>query len=150
MFEPDAPIQQNFVMPIVVGANLNAELFDRRRAMFLQQAIATWMQEQKINEAPWPLVCSDLWYLNDTELRVQPTICIGNPDINAATAALSAKIETVHLEEGAYRIQLDPEFIDLRCCIWGVDDAGTQMGMNTFVCGYLPHFLGSIFGIKAT
>jgi len=150
MFEIDKPIQQNQVMPIVVGANLSAELFDRRRAIFLQQAITAWAHEQEIDEAPWPLVCSDLWYLNDTELCVQPTICIGNPDVNAATAALSSKLETVHLEDDLFRIQLDPEFIDLRCCIWGVDDAGTQAGMDTFVCGYLPHFLGSIFGIKTT
>ncbi len=150
MFIIDEPIQQNQVMPIVVGANLSAELCDRRRAMFLQQAITAWMQEQEIHEAPWPLVCSDLWYLNDSELRMQPTICIGNPDVNAATAALSSKLETVHLEDDLFRIQLDPEFIDLKCCIWGVDDAGTQAGMDTFVCGYLPHFLGSIFGIKTT
>jgi hypothetical protein len=150
MFEIDKPIHQNHVMPIVVGANLSAELCDRRRAMYLQQAITDWMQEQGINEAPWPLVCSDLWYLNDTELRVQPTICIGNPDVNAATAALSSKLETVHLEDAQFRIQLDPQFIDLKCCIWGVDDAGTQSGMDYFVCGYLPHFLGSIFGIKTT
>jgi hypothetical protein len=148
MFEIDKPIQQNQVMPIVVGTNLSAELCDRRRAMFLQQAISAWMQEQKIDDAPWPLVCSDLWYLNDTELRVQPTICIGNPDVNAATAALSSKLETVHLEENRFHIQLDPEFIDLRCCIWGVDDESTQAGMDYFVCGYLPHFLGSIFGIR--
>jgi hypothetical protein len=148
MFEKDTPIQQNQVMPIVVGANLSAELSDRHRAMFLQQAITTWMQEQEIDEAPWPLVCSDLWYLNDTELRVQPTICIGNPDINAATAALSSKLETLHLEEDVFHIQLDPEFIILKCCIWGVDDAGAQAGVDYFVCGYLPRFLGSIFGIK--
>ena len=150
MFEIDTPIQQSHVMPIVVGAHLRAELCDRRRAMFLQQSITTWMQEQDITDPPWPLVCSDLWYLNDSELRVQPTICIGDPDVNAATAALSSKLETVHLEEDLFRIQLDPEFIDLRCCIWGVDDAGTQAGMDYFVFGYLPHFLGSIFGIKIT
>jgi hypothetical protein len=148
MFEIDSPVQQNQVMPIVVGANLYAELSDRRRATFLQQSISTWMHEQGIEDPPWPLVCTDLWYLNDTELRIQPTICIGNPDINAATAALSSKLETVHLEEELFRIQLDPEFIDLKCCIWGVDDVGTQAGMDYFVCGYLPHFLGSIFGIK--
>ena len=150
MFEIDTPIRQNQVMPIVVGAHLRAELCDRRRALFLQQSIATWMLKQDIADPPWPLVCSDLWYLNDTELRVQPTICIGNPDVNAATAALSSKLETVHLEEDLFHIQLDPEFINLKCCIWGVDDAGTQAGMDFFVCGYLPHFLGSIFGIKIT
>ena len=150
MFEIDSPILQNQVMPIVVGAHLRAELFDRRRAMFLQQSISTWMQEQEIDDSPWPLVCSDLWYLNDIELRVQPTICIGNPDVNAATAALSSKLKTVQLEDDLFHIQLDPEFINLKCCIWGVDDAGTRAGMDCFVCEYLPHFLGSIFGIKTS
>ncbi|MDP7008748.1 MAG: hypothetical protein QGI78_04165 [Phycisphaerales bacterium] len=148
MFDQDQPIQQDLVLPIVVGANLSAELTDRRRATFLQQSILAWMEAQQIADPPWPLVCTDLWYLNDLELRVQPTICIGNPDINAATAALSSKLDSAYLEENHFHIQLDPEFVELKCCIWGVDDSGTRAGLEYFVCNFLPQFLGSIFGIR--
>ncbi|MBC8522367.1 hypothetical protein H8D29_00395 [PVC group bacterium] len=150
MFKPNQPVKQEQVMPIVVGTHLQAEISDRQSASCLQQSITDWMKEQDIAGPPWPLVCSDLWYLNDTELKVQPTICVGHPDVNAATASLSSRMETARLEDDLFRIQLDPEFIDLKCCIWGVDDAATQSGIDCFVCDYLQHFLGSIFGIRTT
>ncbi len=148
MFHPDQPVSQTQVIPIVVGAHLRAELSDRQHATTIHRSIGSWAKEQDVTGPPWPLVCSDLWYLNDTELRVQPTICVGHPDINAATAAISSRLETAHMEDDRFLIQLDPEYIDLKCCIWGVDDEGTQAGVNHFVCGYLPKFLGSIFGIQ--
>ena len=148
MFHPDHPVLQTQVIPIVVGAHLRAELGDRQHANAIRRAIGTWAEKQDATDPPWPLVCSDLWYLNDTELRVQPTICIGHPDVNAATAALSSRLETAHMQDDRFLIQLDTEFVDLKCCIWGVDDEGTQEGVNHFVSGYLPQFLGSIFGIQ--
>ncbi|MBT4524274.1 MAG: hypothetical protein HOC21_05065 [Phycisphaerae bacterium] len=148
MLHPDETVNLDTIIPIVVGAHLRAELGDRRRGYYLGEAIVAWMEQQKIPGPPWPLVCSDLWYLNDPELRTRPTICIGQPEVNAATAALSTKLETVLLEDNAYRIQGDPEFIDLKYCLWGIDDTHTNQCVDQFIKNALPNFLGAIFGVS--
>ena len=38
-------------------------------------------------------------------------------------------------------IQIDPEFTDLRVCIWGTDHKLTVRGINLFVDRYLDGFL---------
>jgi hypothetical protein len=132
----------------VVGAHLRAEVGDRARANRVKDAIVGWMKENDISDPPWPLVCSDLWYLNQIELKAQPTICIGHPEVNAATAALSAKLPTAFLADDSYRIQLDPEYIDCTCCLWGVDNAHSQHAVDAFISDFLPELLGSIFGLR--
>jgi hypothetical protein len=89
-----------------------------------------------------------MWYLNQLELRTRPTICIGQPELNAATAAMSPKLETVLLAEDAYRIQSDPDYVELKCCLWGIDDAHTNQCVEQFINNILPHFLGSIYGVS--
>ena len=148
MLHPDETVNLDTIIPIVVGAHLRAELGDRRRGYYLGEAIVAWMEQQKIPGPPWPLVCSDLGCLNDPELRTRPTICIGQPEVNAATAALSTKLETVLLEDNAYRIQGDPEFIDLKYCLWGIDDTHTNQCVDQFIKNALPNFLGAIFGVS--
>ena len=69
MFHPDKPIESDQVLPIVVGAHLRAEVGDRARANRVKDAIVGWMKENDITDPPWPLVCSDLWYLNQIELK---------------------------------------------------------------------------------
>jgi hypothetical protein len=147
MFHPDKPIDANLVLPIVVGAHLRAEVGDRSRANQVKEAITSWMRNNDINDPPWPLVCSDLWYLNDVTLKVQPTICIGHPEINAATAALAATLQTVANVDDSYRIQLDPEYIECTCCLWGVDDIHAEQATEAFIADFLPSLLGSIFGL---
>ena len=86
--------------------------------------------------------------INQIELRVQPTISIGHPEVNAATAALSSDLPTALIQDDAFRIQLDPEFIDLKCCLWGVDDFQSNQCLESFINGFLPQLLGSFFGIS--
>lgn len=148
MFQPDNPVDSDQVLPIVVGAHLRAEVEDRTRANQVRDAITEWMGNNEVEGPPWPLVCSDLWYLNQIELRVQPTICIGHPEINAATASLSGKLPTAKLVDDSYRIQLDPEFIENTCCLWGVDDTHSQHAIEAFIADFLPELLGSIFSIR--
>ena len=148
MFHPDKPIESDQVLPIVVGAHLRAEVGDRARANRVKDAIVGWMKENHITDPPWPLVCSDLWYLNQIELKTQPTICIGHPEINAATAAIAAALQTVALVDDSYRIQLDPEYIDCTCCFWGVDDAHSEHATVAFIADFMPELLGSIFGLR--
>lgn len=148
MLNPDYTILPDQVIPIVVGAHLKAELGDRPRAMRLEQAINQWKEDKGIEESPFPIICTDLWYLNQIELRVQPTISIGHPEVNAATAALSLDLPTALIQDDAFRIQLDPEFIDLKCCLWGVDDFQSNQCLESFINGFLPQLLGSFFGIS--
>jgi len=146
MFHPDQPVVSEQVLPIVVGAHLRAELGDRKRANQVREAIIGWMSSNDIEGPPWPIVCSDLWYMNQVELRVQPTICIGHPEINATTAAFSTRLPTAMLVDDSYRIQLDPEYVDRICCMWGVDDAHSQLAVDAFIADFLPELMGSIFG----
>ena len=148
MFHPDKPIESDQVLPIVVGAHLRAEVGDRARANRVKDAIVGWMKENDITDPPWPLVCSDLWYLNQIELKTQPTICIGHPEINAATAAIAAALQTVALVDDSYRIQLDPEYIDCTCCFWGVNHAHSERATEAFIADFMPELLGSIFGLR--
>ena len=148
MLHPDETVNLDDVIPIVIGAHLCAELGDRRRGYYLGEAIVAWMEQHEIAGPPWPLVCSDLWYLNDAELRTRPTICIGQPEVNAATASLSSNLGTVLLEENAYRIQGDANFIDLKYCLWGIDDIHTNQCVEQFIKSALPNFLGAIFGVS--
>jgi hypothetical protein len=148
VLHPDETVQLDHVIAIVVGAHLRAELGDRRRGYYLGEAIVAWMEQHEIAGPPWPLVCTDLWYLNDTELRIRPTICIGQPDVNAATAAMSPKLETILLEDDAYRIQGDSGFVTLKYCLWGIDDTHSNQCLEQFIKTVLPNFLGSIFGVS--
>ena len=85
------------------------------------EAIATLgCNSNQIQGPPWPLVCSDLWYLNDTELRVPNYLYWDTQTLNAATAALSPKLETVHLEDDAFRIQLRPRIYRSSSVVFGV------------------------------
>lgn len=147
MLHPDKTVDVDHVIPIVVGSHLRAELGDRQRAYTVGDSVITWMATHELTGPPWPIVCSDLWYLNQTELRTRPTICIGHPEVNAATAAMSPTLETILLVDGAYRIQGDPEFINLKCALWGIDDAHTNQCVEQFIKNVLPNFLGSIFGV---
>ena len=147
MLHPDETVDIDHVIPIVVGAHLRAELGDRQRAYAVGEAVIKCMATYELSGPPWPIVCSDLWYLNQTKLRTRPTICIGHPEVNAATAAMSPTLETILLVEGAYRIQGDPEFINLKCALWGIDDAHTKQCVEHFIKNVLPNFLGSIFGV---
>ena len=89
MLHPDETVTVDHIIPIVVGTHLRAELGDRRRGYYLKEAIVDWMEQQELLGPPWPLVCSDMWYLNQAELRTRPTICIGQPELNAARGRVS-------------------------------------------------------------
>ena len=55
---------------------------------FLQKRIEHWrdMHKDQLDVPLTPLVCTDLWYLNHTDLQRRPTICIGGPGVNALAA----------------------------------------------------------------
>jgi hypothetical protein len=131
-------------LPIVVGAALEAELNDRRVAARLCAEVRAGLAAIDGAVRLEPVVLTDLWYLNDPALRVQPTISIGRPELNAVTAYLSARVPTAHVVEDAFRIQLDPELIDLHACVWGSDHGGTVDAVACFCERFLPAYLRGV------
>ena len=130
---------------IVVGAHIQAEASDRPLAYRLRDRISQWQQAEGCEaDGITPFVCCDLWYLNDSELMQRPTIAVGDPEFNAATAYLANRLPTALVVDESLRVQLDPEFIELKACVWGVNPTATAGGVDVFVDRYLDAFLRSV------
>lgn len=130
---------------IVLGAHLRAEVENRPLGYELRNLITQW-QSQHADEIDQykVIVCCDLWYLNQPDLMLQPTISMGDPEINAATAYLANRVPSAMIVDHSYRIHLDPEFVDRKVCLWGVDAASTQGAFQVFTERYLDNFLHSV------
>jgi len=131
---------------IVVGAHPRAEQSDRPVAYRLRERVLSWLDAQPEDELDFrrqPLVLTDLWYLNDESLHLAPVIAIGEPEVNAATARLARHLPTAFIIEQAFRVQLDPEYIDLKACVWGDRPSATVSGVDLLVERYLDSFLRS-------
>ncbi|HRP62813.1 MAG TPA: hypothetical protein PK400_05940 [Phycisphaerales bacterium] len=136
---------------IVVGAHLRAEARHRPLGYRLRDAVLGWLDGQDAADIPvrlQPLVLTDLWYLNHDDLHGQPVIAIGEPEVNAASAYLGARLPAAFVIEDALRVQLDPEFIDLRACMWGAPASpgshapcSTAAAVDAFMERYLDEFL---------
>jgi hypothetical protein len=154
--ENSEPSKERLIL-VVVGAHLQAEAIDRPLGYRLRQEILRWcderakrdQDEQAVMSRLQPIVCTDVWYLNDDSLRSRPTICIGPPGVNAASAYLANRLPTAFLIENTLRVHLDTEFIDQRACIWGVDQAATSAGVDLFVSRYLNEFMEEASGSTA-
>ena len=136
-------INPQALLPIVIGAHPAAEFEHRPLGYRLSQIVTERAAALFEDEcALVPLVCSDLWYLNDRALLERPTIAIGDPSMNAATAFFSNRVPTAFVIEGVMRLHLDPELIDLHACLWGVDRESTASAVETFIERYLDEFVG--------
>ncbi len=140
--ETPSPDVTNAIL-IVTGSHLRAEVADRPLAYELQSNIETWMQRhaQHIAALMDPLVCSDIWYINQTLLHTRPTISIGGPGVNGLSGYLTQQLTPALVQDGTQIIQLDPEFVDLRACIWGMNHKTTVEAVKSFTERYLESFL---------
>ena len=93
------------------------------------------------------MLCTDLWYLNASELMLRPTISVGRPEHNAVSAYFANRLPTALVIERSLQVQLDPEFVTLQACVWGVDGPATRSGVDLFVQRYLDEFLRSAHGL---
>ncbi len=134
---------------VVVGAHLRAELTDRPLAYMLVDQIEAWQQRHVEADRLAPLVCSDMWYLNAAELLSRPTICLGRPGVNAASAFFANRLPTAFVLEETFQVQLDLEFITMQACVWGVNAAATASGVELFEDRYLDSFLRAAHGMPA-
>lgn len=131
---------------IVTGAHLRAEAADRPLAYQLCRRIETWFgQHDQLTTLVFvPLVCSDIWYLNNEDLHGHPTISLGGPGVNALSAAWAQRVPFALLRENQMVIQLDPEFVDLRASVWGMNHDLTVEAVQMFKSKYLDEFLRAV------
>ncbi len=126
---------------IVAGAHLRAEIGDRPLAYMLREEIER-LSDRFGDDAPLdPVVCSDVWRLNDESVSNCPTISVGGPGVNALSAFLGDKLASVFVVEDQLLIQADLEWNDMSVCIWGMDHDRTIAAVQAFVERYLDAFL---------
>jgi hypothetical protein len=132
---------------LVVGAHPRAEAADRPAAYRLRERIEQWLVDSRErldggeHTGLAPVVLTDLWYVNAVELHTRPAVCLGPPELNAATAWLAVRLPTALMVEERLRIHLDPELIELKVCLWGAGPNGTAAAADVFCERYLTEFL---------
>lgn len=140
---PQAPLIDGLLL-IVVGANLSAEFHDRPTAESLRTNLIQRLADPARDDPAQPLnplVCTDIWYLNNDELRRRPTISVGAPDVNALTAHLASRLPSALAVDGRYMIHLDLECIEPLAACWGSTHAETSTAVTAFVTRFAHGFL---------
>ena len=143
----EQPIQVTAQMLlIVVGAHLRAEMADRPLAYRLRDRILQWQSDHDVavNALMLPVVCSDIWFVNQKDLQHHPVISLGGPGVNALSAYFTHKLEAALVQDDKLVIQLDPELVDLRACVWGMDHALTVQAIELFDQRYLENILRAV------
>lgn len=128
------------LLPVVVGAGPRSELADRPLAERVAEAIRASTDLPPAADLH-PLVVTDLWYLNDRELMLQPTIAIGDPEQNAASAFYGSRLPTMLMIEEQYRVLMDQDAGIGHACLWGTTHAATVTAVDAFIDRCLPAFL---------
>lgn len=121
---------------IVVGAHLRAEIDDRPIAYALLDHV-----RERLAPEHDVIVCTDLWYLNNDDLRARPTISVGAPNVNALTAYLGDKLPSVYVVDGRCIVQADFEHAEPAACCWGTNAGQTIAAVDIFVSRFLDEFL---------
>lgn len=144
--DPDDPFGGAQSVLVVVGAHLRAEIGDRPLAYKIREQISAWADDHAatLTQPIIAIVCCDVWYLNNTELHGQPVISVGGPGVNALSAFLSDKLESALVRDEKLIVQLDPEFVDLRACVWGMDHDLTVEAVELFTRRYLEGYLRAV------
>jgi len=133
-------------MVVVVGAHLRAEVADRPLAYGLCERINQWFKRhgRDADLALQPVVCSDVWYVNQPPLQQRPTISLGGPGVNALSAYYANKLPSALVHDDHMVIQLDPEYVDLRVSIWGVNHELTVAALALFTDRYFDDYLQAV------
>jgi hypothetical protein len=131
---------------IVTGSTLRAEEMDRPLGYYLKQRI-----EQSLSEAVaigrgsledyLVRLVADFRWIHDEPLQSLPTISLGGPGVNALAHRWLEEVPVSLAYNERYFIQMDPDLIEPRVSIWGMDNATTQIAVSVFVDRFLPRFL---------
>lgn len=141
---PDLDFDAERAIAIVVGAHPRAEITDRPWANLLARRMRSVLAERGLamdRGGPIPLVVTDVWYLNDDVLRRQPTVAVGDPAVNAASAYFANRLPCAYAIENACQLLLDPELLEPRACFWGIDDESLKLAMERFDAKWIGPFL---------
>lgn len=143
---PDHVFQPDLAVPIVVGAHPRAEISDRPWASRLARRLRGVLRSRghDLRSGPFPLVMTDVWYLNDDQLRLQPTIAVGEPAVNAVSAMFATKLPCAFAIDEVCQVLLDPELLEPRGALWGVTDEGTHAAMERFELKWMEEFVDAI------
>src|SRR4051794_26331545 len=138
---------------IVTGVQLNAELGDRPLAYRLEKEVRKALRATlgaKPKGGPprlSPVVVSDVFYFNSDDVQGRPAISVGGPGMNALSASLANDLPTVAAVENELVVQMDLEFADLRCAVWGMSHLDTVRAVELFIGrGYLEAFVKGVVG----
>jgi hypothetical protein len=145
---PGLPFEIEDLLLIVVGAHLRSEIADRPLAYRLQRLIRAWQSTalEEGDQVLLPVVVSDVWFLNDSDLMRQPCIAIGEPGHNAAVAYYANRLPRAYVVDELCAIQFDQEFIDGSVCLWGANANGTEAAVEAFVSRHLDAYLRATHG----
>ena len=92
-----------------------------------------------------PAVITDVYYLNEADVQRRPAISVGGPGVNALSALLTDKLPTPVAIENTLVVQMDLDFKDQRCAVWGMTHLDTVRAVDLFLAkGYLDHFLNGV------
>ncbi len=129
---------------IVTGAHLRAEAADRPLAYLLRARMLDWWDQvgkRESIERPEVIVCSDVWYLNNDDLRTLPTVSLGGPGVNALSAFLTDKLPGVFTVTNVLTVQMDIDLVEPIVNIWGMDNPTTASALDAFLERYLDLFM---------
>lgn len=106
-----------------------------------EQALA-WRGErgERIREA---IVCSDVWWLSNDDLRHSPTVAIGPPETNALTAFLASRVPSAFTVADRLAVLIDLDLHEPWVCCWGDAriEGSDKAAVDAFAERYLTHFL---------
>jgi hypothetical protein len=131
---------------IVTGSTLRAEEMDRPLAYYLKQRVEQTLVEAQTQgrkglDDYLVRVVADFRWIHDEPLQRLPTISLGGPGVNALSHRWLEEIP-FSLDYGErYFIQMDPDLMEPRASIWGMDNNTTQIAVSVFVERFLPPFL---------
>ena len=140
----DGEIDVDALLLIVVGAHPKAEVGDRPTAYRLRQRMSAWLEQRfpTPESSPLqPLVCTDVWYLNDQSLRDRPAVSIGGPGVNALSAYLADKLPSAFVIDDVLMVQMDVEVGELLACCWGMSPEDTSAAVDVFIDRYLDAYM---------
>lgn len=135
---------------IVTGSHLRAEAFDRPLAYHLRESLLGWFRRHEIapaKEGPVDtrvLLCGDIWYMNQDELRRAPVISVGGPEVNAFTAYLADKLPSLFAIEGKVLVQGRPDFAQPVAACWGAHAEQTVRAVQAFEERYIDAFMNAV------
>lgn len=140
---PDLEYETEQLLPVVVGAHPRAEFNDRPWAGRLVRGMRQWLRDNGEDERTGllPVVVTDVWYLNDKLLMQQPVVVLGEPGRNAAAAYFATRMPSVYSIDNACQLLMDSELLDVKACLWGVNDESTEAIVKYFETKWLAKFI---------